>query len=324
MPALQPSGGPVPSALDGLEANRAGNADGVLAFFSFLDRLLSVHHRMPGPRSKNKETRSEIHKLLPCGRTLDFDRHKNAQFSSSPLAIKTAMIHTVKRRRQVAPPSPFAKLRPSSSFPAQRRRLEESFPSFLLPAASIWDFLTGGIAAAQEASVSVRRGMPLFRQIHFVLLISRQGKVRLTKWYSPYSQKERTKAIRELSGLILPRGPKLCNFVEWRGYKVVYRRYASLYFCMCIDAEDNELEILEIIHHFVEILDRYFGSVCELDLIFNFHKAYYILDEILIAGELQESSKKAVARLIAAQDQLVEAAKEQASSISNMIAQATK
>uniref|UniRef100_M8C4U7 Adaptor AP-1 19 kDa protein n=1 Tax=Aegilops tauschii TaxID=37682 RepID=M8C4U7_AEGTA len=160
--------------------------------------------------------------------------------------------------------------------------------------------------------------------INFVLLISRQGKVRLTKWYSPYTQKERTKVIRELSGLILTRGPKLCNFVEWRGYKVVYRRYASLYFCMCIDADDNELEVLEIIHHFVEILDRYFGSVCELDLIFNFHKAYYVLDEILISGELQESSKKNVARLIAAQDSLVEAAKEEAGSISNIIAQATK
>lgn len=30
-------------------------------------------------------------------------------------------------------------------------------------------------------------------------------------------------------------------------------------------------------------------------------QAYYILDEILIAGELQESSKKTVARLISAQ-----------------------
>ncbi|KAG6748065.1 hypothetical protein POTOM_047961 [Populus tomentosa] len=169
--------------------------------------------------------------------------------------------------------------------------------------------------------------------IQFVLLISRQGKVRLTKWYSPYTQKERSKVIRELSGVILSRGPKLCNFVEWRGLKVVYKRYASLYFCMCIDQEDNELEVLEIIHHYVEILDRYFGSVselrlwlivCELDLIFNFHKAYYVLDELLIAGELQESSKKTVARQIAAQDSLVEAAKEQASSISNIISQATK
>lgn len=54
---------------------------------------------------------------------------------------------------------------------------------------------------------------------------------------------------------------------------------------------------------------RYFGNVCELDLIFNFHKAYYILDEVLVAGELQETSKKLIARLVSEQDQLVEAAK---------------
>ncbi|XP_044512080.1 AP-1 complex subunit sigma-1-like [Mangifera indica] len=160
--------------------------------------------------------------------------------------------------------------------------------------------------------------------IHFVLLVSRQGKVRLTKWYSPYSQKERAKVIRQLSGIILTRGPRLCNFVEWRGFKVVYKRYAGLYFCMCIDSEDNELEILMIVHHYVEILDRYFGNVCELDLIYNFHKAYYILDEILIAGELQESSKRVVGRLIDAQDSLVEVAKEQASLVRTIIAQATK
>lgn len=49
-------------------------------------------------------------------------------------------------------------------------------------------------------------------------------------------------------------------------------RYASLYFIACIDSNENALLTLEVIHHFVEILDRYFGNVCELDLIFNFHK----------------------------------------------------
>ena len=48
--------------------------------------------------------------------------------------------------------------------------------------------------------------------------------------------------------------------------------YASLYFLVCVDPGDNELVTLEVIHHFVEVLDRYFGNVCELDLIFNFHK----------------------------------------------------
>jgi len=32
------------------------------------------------------------------------------------------------------------------------------------------------------------------------------------------------------------------------------------------------LFIHQMIHLFVEILDRYFGNVCELDIIFNFHK----------------------------------------------------
>lgn len=38
-------------------------------------------------------------------------------------------------------------------------------------------------------------------------------------------------------------------------------------------------------------------------------QAYFILDELLLAGELQETSKKAVARCIEAQDQLVEQVK---------------
>jgi hypothetical protein len=39
-----------------------------------------------------------------------------------------------------------------------------------------------------------------------------------------------------------------------------------------VDVTDNELAYLEGIHLFVEMLDRYFGNVCELDLVFNFHK----------------------------------------------------
>ena len=58
---------------------------------------------------------------------------------------------------------------------------------------------------------------------------------------------------------------------------MVYKRYASLYFVMGIDMGDNELITLEIIHHYVEVLDRYFGNVCELDLIFNFHKVCCML-----------------------------------------------
>ena len=146
--------------------------------------------------------------------------------------------------------------------------------------------------------------------INFLLLVSRQGKTRLTKWYESYAAKEKARIVREITATVLARAPKMCNFVEWRNKKIIYKRYASLFFIVCVDAEDNELITLEMIHLYVEVLDRYFGNVCELDIIFNFHKAYYILDEIFVGGELCESSKKEVLSVCAQMDELMEEREE--------------
>ena len=61
-------------------------------------------------------------------------------------------------------------------------------------------------------------------------------------------------------------------------------RYASLFFIAGVDSEDNELIALEMIHRYVELLDKWFLNVCELDIIFGFQMAYTILDEVLIGG----------------------------------------
>ena len=58
-----------------------------------------------------------------------------------------------------------------------------------------------------------------------------------------------------------------------------------------IDTDDNELASLELIHLFVETLDKYFGSVCELDVVYNFYKVYTVLVELLVGGEIVETSK---------------------------------
>ena len=71
----------------------------------------------------------------------------------------------------------------------------------------------------------------------------------------------------------------------------MYRRYAGLYFTLCVDPNDNELGYLEAIHLFVEILDKYFGAVCKLDLVFGFFKVFALLDEFILAGEIEETSK---------------------------------
>ena len=107
--------------------------------------------------------------------------------------------------------------------------------------------------------------------------------------------------------MVIGRSSKLTHFLEWREYKIVFKRYASLYFVACIEKEDNELIVLDVIHHFVEVLDRYFGNVCELDLIFNFHQAYFILEEMIVGGHIIESSKKQVLKMIANNDQMMDA-----------------
>lgn len=51
---------------------------------------------------------------------------------------------------------------------------------------------------------------------------------------------------------------------------------------------------MELIHKFVETIDSFFGNVCELDLIFNFEKTIYILDEIILGGYLSETNLRTV------------------------------
>jgi len=129
--------------------------------------------------------------------------------------------------------------------------------------------------------------------IRFLLLQNRAGKTRLAKYYQPVAEGEKAKLEYEVHRAIVNRDPKHTNFAEvgstlkrsfgskqhsyhamqFRTYKIVYRRYAGLFFTLCVDVSDNELLYLEAIHLFVEILDHYFQNVCELDLVFNFHKA---------------------------------------------------
>jgi AP-2 complex subunit sigma-1 len=137
-------------------------------------------------------------------------------------------------------------------------------------------------------------------QIRFILLQNRQGKTRLSKWYIPppqtttSSEIEKVRIEAEVHRLVTARDKKYTNFIEYNNYKLIYRRYAGLFFTIAVDINENELSYLEIIHLFVELLDSYFSNVCELDIVFNFNKVYCILDEFMLAGEIEETSKREI------------------------------
>ena len=74
-----------------------------------------------------------------------------------------------------------------------------------------------------------------------------------------------------------------CNFIDdcvsvLPHQKVIYRYslglsgsrvYATLVFIFVIDEAESELAVLDLIQVLVEVLDKSFENVCELDLIFN-------------------------------------------------------
>ena len=95
---------------------------------------------------------------------------------------------------------------------------------------------------------------------NFIVLMSRQGKIRLSEFFQSYTESEKRRILRDIAADILPRAPKMCNIIEKGPYKFVYRRYASLYFVVGVPLGMNELIILEQIHLFVEALDGYFNS----------------------------------------------------------------
>ena len=64
--------------------------------------------------------------------------------------------------------------------------------------------------------------------------------------------------------------------------KIVYRHYATLYFVFVVDRQESDLGILDLIQVFVEVLDKCFENVCELDIIFHSDKVFLLTYDNLL------------------------------------------
>jgi hypothetical protein len=139
--------------------------------------------------------------------------------------------------------------------------------------------------------------------IKYFLLVNKQGQTRLSKYYDYLPIDERISLEGEVVRKCLSRSDSQCAFIEYKDHKLVYRRYASLYFIVGVDQLENELGVLELIHMIVETYDAYFSNVCELDIMFNLEKAHMLVDEVLIRGNIAETCRRNVLEPIVLLDQ---------------------
>ncbi|KAL3786539.1 hypothetical protein HJC23_006789 [Cyclotella cryptica] len=105
---------------------------------------------------------------------------------------------------------------------------------------------------------------------NFIVLMSRQGKIRLSEFFSSYTEAEKRRILRDIAADVLPRQAKMCNIIEKGSISS-------------------------------------FIGVCELDLVFSLHKSLMILFEMFIGGMLCESNRREVLQQIVEAEEMVEA-----------------
>ncbi|KAJ8288568.1 hypothetical protein COCON_G00012270 [Conger conger] len=127
--------------------------------------------------------------------------------------------------------------------------------------------------------------------IKFLLMANKQGQIRLAKYYEHVDIAKRASLEADIVKSCLSRRKEECSFVEYKDYKLVYRQYAGIYVIVGVNETENELAIFELVHNFVEVLDKYFSRVSELDIMFNLDKVHIILDEMILNGHLVETNK---------------------------------
>lgn len=142
--------------------------------------------------------------------------------------------------------------------------------------------------------------------IRFLLMVNRQGQTRLSRYYSDVDLKLRQSLETEVVQRCLSRAKDQCSFVQYQDYRLVYRQYAALYIVVGVTDDENELSIYETIHNFVEVLDKYFSRVSELDIMFNLDRVHIILDEMIQNGHVVETNKSRILAPLTAIDKICE------------------
>ncbi|XP_061898422.1 AP-4 complex subunit sigma-1-like isoform X4 [Entelurus aequoreus] len=125
------------------------------------------------------------------------------------------------------------------------------------------------------------------RMITFILMVNRQGQTRLCRWM-----------------LCVTLSPCQCSFVEYKDFKLVFRQYAALYIVAGVTDDENELSVYELLQNFVEVLDKYFSRVSELDIMFNLDRVHLILDEMVQNGHIVETNRSSVLAPLTALDKM--------------------
>ena len=75
--------------------------------------------------------------------------------------------------------------------------------------------------------------------INFLLLVNKLGQTRIAQYYIDLPLTERRTLESELVRKCLSRDDSKCSIIIHQKYKIIYRRYVSLYFIIGVDLSEE-------------------------------------------------------------------------------------
>ena len=134
--------------------------------------------------------------------------------------------------------------------------------------------------------------------IEGIFLLNRYGNLRFTKIYAEEENNlDRDALTKRIYTVIVD--TKNINIIldfEFLGInrKLVFKTFGSTFLALILDDSENELAIMDFISVIMSCFDEIFKGVCEVDLIMNPEKIYFMMDEMISGGIVIETNKEEI------------------------------
>jgi len=131
--------------------------------------------------------------------------------------------------------------------------------------------------------------------IKFFLVANRHGQTRLAQYYGDRPTiEERQKLESEIIRQCVSRNETMSMCFHIGTTKIVYKRYLAIYCIAGVEEDANEISIISAFDFLFQTLKEYFGDITEFHILYNLPQAYAALNEIIVDGQITETSKQKI------------------------------
>lgn len=135
--------------------------------------------------------------------------------------------------------------------------------------------------------------------IKFFLIVNRHGQTRLAQYYGERpSIEERQKLESEIIHQCVARNEQMSFSFHHGDLKIVYKRYLAIYCIAAVEEDANEIAVVSFFDFFFTTLRDYFGDITEFHILYNLPQAYTALNEVVVDGQIVETSRQKVVNML--------------------------